>query len=78
MPSESIVAALLRFAADVRRDRRANAAAEGDGTGLERLLTPRFHALLNALLHERMPEAPRLQAEYAKGGFGRPDLAFAR
>lgn len=51
---------------------------EGDGAGLERLLTPRFHALLETLLQEHLPQAPRLLAEYAKGGFGRPDLAFAR
>lgn len=53
---ESTTAALLRFPA-----------VEGDGPGPGRPLTPHFHALLNVVLQERMPEEPRLLAEYAKG-----------
>ncbi len=69
--------ALLHFAREVRRDRRANPAIGADGTALELLLAPRFQALVEALLAERMKLPPRVLPEYRRAGIGRPDLAFA-
>lgn len=70
--------ALVAFARAVREDRRANASLPGDGSGLELLIAPRFHALLDGILAARLPAAPRLLPEYTRAGIGRPDLAFAR
>ena len=67
--------ALIAFAAGARADRRANPGVGADGTALELLLAPRFHALVEALVG---PLGPRVLAEYTKHGIGRPDLAFAR
>ena len=69
--------ALVNFAREVRHDRRANPAVGGDGTALELLLAPRFQALVEALLAERMELPPRVLPEYRRAGIGRPDLAFA-
>lgn len=71
-------AALIAFARAVRLDRRANPGVAGDGTGLELLLAPRFQALLEALLKQRMGLPPRVLPEYRRSGIGRPDIAFAQ
>lgn len=70
--------ALLGFARAVRADRQANAGIAGDGTALELLLAPRFQALIETLLGQRMGVAPRVLPEYRRAGIGRPDLAFAQ
>ena len=75
METESLRAALIDYAAAIRADRRANPQGGGEGAQLELLLAPRFRGLVEAMLG---PLAPRILAEYAKPGIGRPDLAFAR
>jgi hypothetical protein len=69
---------LLRYAADIRRDRRANPAAVSEGTALELLLAPRMQQLLETLVAERHPQGPRVLPEYRRPGIGRPDIAFKR
>lgn len=68
---------LIRFAARVRADRRANPVAGSDGTALELLVAPRFRDLLEEIRAERLPAGPRILPEYSRAGIGRPDLAFA-
>ncbi|GAN77463.1 type ISP restriction/modification enzyme [Acidisphaera rubrifaciens] len=77
MPEDTTRTLLIEFARSARRDQAANPARAGDGSGPERLLTPRFHGLLEHLLSDRAL-APRILAEYERPGVGRPDLAFAR
>ena len=69
---------ISEFSRQVRQDRRANPGMSGDGTGLELLMAPRFHRMLETILAETMPAAPSLLPEYKRAGVGRPDLAFAR
>ena len=69
---------ISEFSRQVRQDRRANPGMSGDGTGLELLMAPRFHRMLENILAETMPAAPSLLPEYKRAGVGRPDLAFAR
>lgn len=78
MPNPDPLGRLAAYAAAVRRDRRANPAAAGEGTALELLLAPRFQALLEDLLAARRPAAPAVLPEYRRPGLGRPDLAFKR
>ncbi|HEY6438922.1 MAG TPA: hypothetical protein VIY55_02805 [Acetobacteraceae bacterium] len=78
MSHESVIQALNDYALAVRLDLRANPSVAGDGTALELLLAPKFQALIETVLGQRLPLAPRVLPEYRKGGIGRPDLAFAR
>jgi hypothetical protein len=74
----SVTEHLIEFAARVRADRLANPSVAGDGTALELLIAPRFQALLESVLPEISPAELRVLPEYRVGGFGRPDLAFAK
>ena len=74
----SIDDAIVEFAATARRDRAANPGTVGDGTALELLLAPRFHALLEAVLPELTAIAPNVLPEFRRPGVGRPDLALVR
>lgn len=70
MDPDSLRDALTAYAAAIRADCRAD-----PGGGGELVLAPRFRALLESMVG---PLGPRVLAEYAKPGIGRPDLAFAR
>jgi hypothetical protein len=78
MSHEAATQTIIEYARSIRLDRRANPSVAGDGTALELLLAPRFQALIETLLAQRLPLAPRVLPEYRRGGIGRPDLAFAR
>jgi SAM-dependent methyltransferase len=78
MTADATHDALVAFALSARLDRRANASVAGDGSGLELLLAPKFHALLETILAARSASPPRVLPEYRRAGIGRPDLAFAR
>ena len=41
-------------------------------------MAPKFQTLIETLLAQQLPLAPRVLPEYRRGGIGRPDLAFAR
>ena len=70
--------AIIRFAAEVRRDRAANPGATGDGTALELLMAPRFQTLVETVLPEVTATNLTVLPEYRRPGIGRPDLAFVR
>jgi hypothetical protein len=72
-----IIDHLIRFARDVRADRRANPRAAGDGTALELLIAPRYQTLVENCLRELTQAPLRVLPEYRRGGVGRPDIAFA-
>ena len=74
----SIDDAIVEFAAAARRDRAANPGTVGDGTALELLLAPRFHALLETVLPGVTAIAPNVLPEFRRPGVGRPDLALVR
>jgi hypothetical protein len=78
MPDEPAIQAIMEYARSVRLDRRANPSIQGDGTGLELLLAPRYHTLIETVLAQRFGLPPRVLPEYRRAGIGRPDLAFAR
>lgn len=74
-----MIDALVKFAAEVRADMRANPRDAGaGGTGLELLIAPRFQALLEGLLPEVTAAPLRVLPEFQKPGFGRPDIALAQ
>lgn len=64
MSHESVIQALNDYALAVRLDRRANPSVAGDGTALELLLAPKFQALIETVLGQRLPLAPRVLPEY--------------
>lgn len=71
--------ALAAYAKAVRDARKANPRASDEGSGLELLLAPHFHSVLQQLLALVGGVAPpTVLAEYIKPGVGRPDLALAR
>ena len=74
----SIVDSIVEFAAAVRRDRKANPEAVGEGAGLELLLAPRFQALVEAVLPEVTAAPLSVLPEFQRPGVGRPDLALKR
>ncbi|HVC61147.1 MAG TPA: type ISP restriction/modification enzyme [Acetobacteraceae bacterium] len=78
MVAQAATEALISFAHAVRLDRRANPGNDGGGTALELLLAPRFQALVETLLAQRIGIPPRVLPEYRRPGIGRPDLAFAQ
>ncbi len=78
MTHEAVTQSLSEYARSVRLDRRAKPSVVGDGTALELLMAPKFQALIQTLLAQGLPLAPRVLPEYRRGGIGRPDLAFAR
>lgn len=71
-----IANSIVEFAAAIRADRAANPQAVGEGTGLELLLAPRFHALVEAVLPEISAIPLNVLPEFRHPGVGRPDLAI--
>ncbi len=72
---QKVLQALQEYAQSVRRDRKVNPATS-DGSGLEPLLAPRFHSLIETVLAQVSGKPPRVLPEYNQTGVGRPDLAL--
>ena len=70
MSHESVIQALNDYALAVRLDRRANPSVAGDGTALELLLAPKFQALIETVLGQRLPLAPRVVNSALASGCG--------
>jgi hypothetical protein len=66
MTHEAVTQSLSEYARSVRLDRRANPSVAGDGTALELLMAPKFQALIETLLAQLLPLAPRVLPEYRR------------